>query len=81
MADSILLSSAVADALSRIGIGDFNGVELPERMAYVSLILRRLEDREELFPRGKWATIQEIERQVDTCVRTRISEIARSDNG
>lgn len=67
MTDSIELSGVAAEALSRIGLGDFNRVELPERMAWVALVLKKQEDKPEWFPRGKWATIQEIERQLDLC--------------
>ena len=67
MSDTISLSQSAADALSRIGFGDFYRVEPPERMAWIALILRRLEDRPEWFPRGKLATIQSIESQVGRC--------------
>ena len=67
MDDSISLSGKTVDAINTLDIGDFCSVELPERMAGVVLILRRLEDRAEWFPKGKWATIQEIERQLEKC--------------
>ena len=44
---------------------DFNRVELPERMAWVVLLLRKIEDNETYFPSGKWATIQFIESQLE----------------
>ena len=66
-ADTITISSQVADALTLLDLGDFNRVEAPERMAYVLLILKKLDDRPEWFPRGKWATIQAIEAQLDAC--------------
>lgn len=75
MADSIALSQSTADAFSRIGIGDFNVIEQPERMAWVVAVLRRLPDRLEWFPRGKWATIQQIEMQVDACAGDAVIEI------
>jgi hypothetical protein len=64
MKDVVELSGAAAEGLGRIGIGDFNRIELPERMAWVVLVLKVLPDRPEWFPRGKWATIQSIEGQL-----------------
>ena len=72
--DSVVLSSRTAEALSRVGIGDFNPVELPERMAFVALVLGHIADLPEFFPKGKWATIQEIERQVGMCAQHRAFE-------
>jgi hypothetical protein len=64
MNDVVSISAEAAAGLTRIGIGDFYEAETPERMAWISLILARLEDRPEWFPRGKWATIQNIDRQL-----------------
>jgi hypothetical protein len=58
---SVGMSDALIDGLNQIGLGKFFGLETPERMAWVVLILRELDDRPEWFPRGKWATIQWIE--------------------
>ena len=68
--DTIKLSPAMAAALTRIGIGDFRTVDQPERMAWVVLVLRELEDRDEWFPHGKWATIQHLEMQLIECAET-----------
>ena len=76
MTDSISLSPRTAQGLSRVGIGDFYGVETPERMAWVVLVLKRVDDREQIFPRGKWATIQEIERQLDECADLAASNLS-----
>jgi hypothetical protein len=65
--DTILLSPIAAGALSGIGLGDFFTVEQPDRMAWVVLVLKRLPDMSERFPRGKWATIQSIEQQLNSC--------------
>jgi len=67
IADSVSLSERTVDALNLLDIGSFYGVMLPDDIAFTVLILRRLEDRPEWFPRGKWATIQEIERQLGLC--------------
>jgi hypothetical protein len=69
MIDSIQLSHAVADGLSIALNQDFNGCESLERMAWIVLILRKLDDEDIWFPRGKWATIQNIERQLETAAR------------
>jgi hypothetical protein len=72
----IRTSQSTAAALSTIGIGDFTGKEEPERMAWVVLILRRLDDRPEWFPRGKWATIQSIDDQLQSAAIERAGELA-----
>lgn len=63
----VTLSPATAAAIGHALNQDFYGAETPERMAWIVLLLRKLEDRAEWFPRGKWATIQEIECQLDVC--------------
>ena len=63
--DSIVLSQQAVDGLSAIGIGDFTPCELPERMAWIALVLRSVPDNPLWFPRGKWATIQHIHKQVE----------------
>ena len=72
---SVSMSQATADALSEIGLGDFGKVETPERMAWVLLVLQRIEDTPKRFPHGKWATIQNIERQVLDYVCVRANEL------
>ncbi len=67
IADRIELSSRVADALSDLGLGEINRCETPDRMAWIVLVLRRLDDTPERFPHGKWATIQSIESQLEQC--------------
>lgn len=70
-ADTVSISRATADALSKLGLGDFTTCETPERMAWVMLVLRELAVTDERFPLGKWATLQHIEAQVRRCaVRT-----------
>ncbi len=68
--DSIELSSTTVNGLNSLNRGDFNRVETPEKMAFIVLILKKLPDTEDTFPRGKWATIQEIKRQLDECADT-----------
>jgi len=75
--DSVTLSDMTAAGLSKIGLGDIQSVETPERMAWVFLVLRKLEDRPEWFPRGKWATIQHIEDQLDKCAEARAQQAAQ----
>jgi hypothetical protein len=69
MKDSIELSPKTIEGLEHALKQDFNAFELPERMAFVVLRLKRLPDDDKSFPRGKWATIQEIERQLEDCVK------------
>ena len=69
MSDTIIMSLRTAEAIGHALKQDFNTTELPERMAWIVLRLKRLP--EEIFPYGKWATIQEIERQLDECADTR----------
>jgi hypothetical protein len=63
--DSIEMSGVVANALSCALRQDFCRVESPERMAWIVLLLKKFSDTEVIFPRGKWATIQDIEGQLD----------------
>jgi len=67
--DLILLTSRTCDGLTKALGQDFNRVETPERMAWVALLLEHIEDREEFFPNGKWATIQTIKDQLDRAVK------------
>ena len=62
---SIHISKRTAEALSKIGMGDFYVWEHKERMAYIVLVLKKLPDSADVFPCGKWATIQHIEQQLD----------------
>jgi len=64
---AINLSPRVAEGLEKALSQDFYGVENPERMAWVVLVLKKLDDNENWFPHGKWATIQNIESQLDAC--------------
>ena len=79
MKDSIELSHAVADGLSLALDQDFYRFELPERMAWMVLVLRKLEDKDEWFPRGKWATLQNIEAQLETAAKEFVEELAREE--
>lgn len=63
--DTIRLSRETAEALSTIGLGDFHEVELPERMAFVVLVLEALGDDPRWFPKGKWGTIHAIRDQLN----------------
>lgn len=74
----VILSPATIAGIGQALDQDFCGAETPERMAWVVLLLRKLEDRAEWFPRGKWATIQEIERQIDVCVDRELKDSSAS---
>lgn len=69
--DMIRMLPKTAEAISHALGQDFNKVETPERMAWVLYLLRRLPD--DLFPHGKWATIQGIETQLIECADTQIA--------
>lgn len=78
MKDTIEISRVVADALSKVFGQDFNRIEQPERMAWIVLLLRNVPDSEENFPHGKWATIQNIEYQLDVAATDKISCLRRN---
>jgi len=77
MKDSIELSHAVADGLSLALDQDFYCCESLERMAWIVLVLRKLEDKDEWFPRGKWATIQNIEAQLEIAAKEFVEELTQ----
>lgn len=76
---TVSLSSSAAEGIGKALDQDVYGVETAERMAWLVLLLKKCEDRPEWFPRGKWATIQEIERQLDSAVATWRPERSTSD--
>ena len=67
--DQINLTSKAIEGMERALDQDFYRVELPERMAWIVLQLRHIEDTEEFFPMGKWATIQSIESQLEKAAK------------
>lgn len=71
MMSEISLSPMTADALDALSIiervGTIN-VNLAE-MAWLWFVLRELEDSDSRFPRGKWATIQHIQDQLERAAR------------
>jgi len=75
--DCVELSQDTADALDALCItaqvSKMNG-NLPE-MAWLVLVLRELPDSAARFPRGKWATIQYIEGQLQEAAKLRAAEI------
>ena len=65
---TVSMSNMTAKAIGQALDQDVYGVETPERMAWLVLLLKKCADRADWFPRGKWATIQHIERQLDEAV-------------
>ncbi len=65
---TVALSPSAAKGISKALDQDVYGVENAERMAWLLLLLKKCEDLPEWFPKGKWATIQDIESQVDAAV-------------
>ena len=74
---NVLLSHAAAQGLEKaIGIVvTVNTENSAEKMAWVVELAKLVEDRPEFFPRGKSATIQNIERQI-----TAMAELMLIDN-
>ena len=73
--------AGIREALHRVDrddLADRNWFDL-EQFAYLFFILRHLDDDADLFPSGKWATIQRVEdlcdkeayRQLNQCARAR----------
>jgi len=73
--DSVEMLPSTVQWLNTLDIGDFSAVETPERMAWVARVLRCIPDDEGAFPHGKWATIQNIERQVDEAAQACASAV------
>jgi len=76
--NQINLMSMTAKGISLCLNQDFNRIETPERMAWIVLLLKRVDDTEEFFPFGKWATIQNIEAQLEKAANHTIHAM-RSD--
>jgi len=74
----IKLSQETVNGLNKIGLRLFGTKCAPSFMAFDVLILARLSDRPEWFPKGKWATIQEIQRQLNDVADEMANEINAS---
>jgi len=72
--DHVALTQSAADGIGLALDQDFNKVESLERMAWIVLLLKRVEDKDEFFPMGKWTTIQSIEQQLDNAVHQLFSQ-------
>ena len=75
---TVTLSGTTAEAIGHALDQDVYPVENASRMAWLVLLLKKCEDRPEWFPRGKWATIQHIEQQIDNAVDGWFDEQNRS---
>jgi hypothetical protein len=71
---TVSLSNSAAEGIGKALDQDVYGVEGADRMAWLVLLLKRCEDRPEWFPKGKWATIQHIEKQLDEAVDAYVHE-------
>ena len=60
---------ALANLCSRKGWADLYGYGEPEQIAWLSFLLEFVDDSEEVFPRGKWATIQRLQDLVREAAR------------
>jgi hypothetical protein len=70
--DSIKIYQKTADAITNSTGIDVYAIDSPEKMAWIVLLLKEIPDSEKNFPFGKWATIQEIERQLQECAKHRV---------
>ena len=72
MKDTVDISYITRDGLNSLNMIDVQRVNPPETMAWFVILLKYIPDSEEVFPLGKWATIQEIERQLQECAKHRM---------
>ena len=72
MKDTVDISSITRDGLNGLDMIVVHRVNPPETMAWFVILLKYIPDTEEVFPLGKWATIQEIERQLQECAKHRV---------
>lgn len=78
MKDSIEVSHTTAAALDGL-VGPVTTVNVDlATMAWLAWILPHMRDDPSRFPRGKWATIQHIEEQLEMAAR---DQAARFDEG
>lgn len=77
MKDSIKIYSATRDGINSLNIIDVQLLSPPETMAWLVLLLKQIPDTEEVFPHGKWATIQNIESQLEECAKDYIDYIRK----
>jgi hypothetical protein len=75
MNDVVELSSITRDGINSLNLIDVQRVNPPEIMAWLVLLLKRIPDSDEVFPLGKWATIQSIQEQLEKCARSYIKSI------
>lgn len=59
----------------RFDLMDMSDTGIPELWAGWSLLLKSIPDDEELFPSGKWATIQRIDQMLNEWVETRLKAL------
>lgn len=72
---TVHLTTITVDGLNTLNIGDFQRVNDWEWMSSRVKILKYIPDDEKIFPRGKWATIQEMERQIEENAKYRAEQV------
>jgi|OM-RGC.v1.032807404 hypothetical protein len=79
--EKIYMSTLAANGLER-GLGrDVKPMdEWAEEFAAFIPVMIKLPDKEEYFPMGKWATIQNIQAQVDEWADNYIKALGRKDD-
>lgn len=75
MKDTVELSKRVAEGIGHAIDQDVYTFMQPERMALIVLILKKMPDNDDYFPRGQWATIQVIEGQLNEIADTKVAEL------
>ena len=75
MKDTVELSKRVAEGIGHAIDQDMYTYTQPERMAFIVLLLKRIPDNDDYFPRGKWATIQVIEGQLQEIAEDKVSKL------
>ena len=80
--DCVRLSNDTANALNQLEICGYVGrVNSDEpAMAWLFFVARELPDTDQIFPRGKWATIQHIEGQLIKMAQLRAEQVTKEMN-
>ena len=81
MKDDVILLPRTRDGLNILNMYDVQIVNSPEWMAWFVHLLKHVPDSSEVFPHGKWATIQSIEEQINQCAADYMVAYLRKEAG
>jgi len=70
MKTTVTLSEKAAKGLELAFGEPFAVEEQPERMSWILQLMKALPDADAWFPKGKWATIQSVEGQLEEIAST-----------